>query len=127
MHLSNHSAVAARIRIRSHFWTLRFRLSILVSLISDAIRAVLTSLGQVNRVAWDAVVSEPETADFVFLWTYALADARAGFVCPRYQPPACNACGTGSRSWSQSQAWSCIRGPFHFHPLRAGSFGMHSW
>jgi len=48
-------------------------LSTFVSLIPDAIRALLTSLGAVDRVAWESAVNQPGTPDFVFLWTYVFA------------------------------------------------------
>jgi len=44
-----------------------------ISLIPDAVRALLTSAGVMNRAAWEAAVSEPGTADFAFLWTYIIA------------------------------------------------------
>jgi hypothetical protein len=44
-----------------------------VSLIPDAVRALLTSVGVVSRVAWERAVNEPGTADFVFLWAYMIA------------------------------------------------------
>jgi hypothetical protein len=44
-----------------------------VSLIPDAIRALLTSFGVINRAAWERAVNEPGTADFVFLWAYMVA------------------------------------------------------
>jgi hypothetical protein len=43
-----------------------------ISLIPDAVRALLTSVGVVNRAAWEAAVSEPGTTDFVFLWGYMI-------------------------------------------------------
>jgi len=39
-----------------------------VTLIPDAIRALLTSLGVMNRAAWEQAISQPGTADFVLLW-----------------------------------------------------------
>jgi hypothetical protein len=44
-----------------------------ISLIPDAIRALLTSAGVMNRAAWEKAISEPGTADFVFLWAYMIA------------------------------------------------------
>ena len=44
-----------------------------VALIPDAVRALLTSVGVVNRAAWEAAVNEPGTADFLFLWAYMIA------------------------------------------------------
>jgi hypothetical protein len=44
-----------------------------ISLIPDAIRALLTSLGVMDRAAWEKAVSEPSTGDFVFLWAYMIA------------------------------------------------------
>lgn len=44
-----------------------------ISLIPDALRAVLTSLGVINRAAWERAVNEPGTADFLFLWAYMIA------------------------------------------------------
>jgi hypothetical protein len=48
-------------------------LATFISLIPDAIRALLTSLGVINRAAWERAVYEPGTADFVFLWAYMIA------------------------------------------------------
>jgi hypothetical protein len=45
----------------------------LISLIPDAIRAALTTLGYVDRAAWEHAVEQPGTPDFVFLWAYMLA------------------------------------------------------
>lgn len=45
----------------------------LVSLIPDAVRAVLTSAGLMSRAAWEQAVSEPGTPDWLFQWSYMLA------------------------------------------------------
>jgi hypothetical protein len=39
----------------------------LVSLIPDAIRAAMTAVGMLSRVAWERAVSEPGTPDWVLL------------------------------------------------------------
>jgi hypothetical protein len=39
-----------------------------ISLIPDAIHALLTSLGVLSRAAWEQAISQPGTPDFVFLW-----------------------------------------------------------
>jgi hypothetical protein len=44
----------------------------LISLVPDAIRALLTSLGVMSRAAWEKAISEPGTPDFVFLWAYMI-------------------------------------------------------
>jgi Yip1 domain len=48
-------------------------LATFIPLIPDAIRALLTSVGVVNRAAWEASVNQPGTADFWFLWAYMIA------------------------------------------------------
>jgi hypothetical protein len=45
----------------------------LISLIPDAIRACLTTAGLISRAEWEQAVSQPGSADFVFLWSYMLA------------------------------------------------------
>lgn len=52
----------------------------LISLIPDAIRAALTTVGRLDRAAWEQAVAQPGTPDFVFLWAYMLAYL-AGLLC----------------------------------------------
>jgi len=52
----------------------------LVSLIPDAIRALLTALGVVSRAGWEQAVSQPGTPDWVFLWAYMIAYV-VGLLC----------------------------------------------
>jgi len=57
--------------------------STFISLIPDATRALLTSVGVMNRAAWEKAISEPGTADFIFLWAYMIAYMLAlAFVFP---------------------------------------------
>lgn len=51
-----------------------------ISLIPDAIRAVLTTAGVVNRVGWEQTVSVPGTPDFLFLWAYMITFLILGVV-----------------------------------------------
>jgi hypothetical protein len=44
-----------------------------ISLIPDAIRALLTSLGVMSRAAWEQAISQPGTPDFVVLWAEIVA------------------------------------------------------
>jgi hypothetical protein len=71
-------------------------LSTCVSLIPDAIRALLTSLGLVNRPAWERAVSEPGTPDFLLLWAYMIAYVLALL----WLFPIAVACSQRLRSWS---------------------------
>jgi hypothetical protein len=52
----------------------------LVSLLPDAVRAVLTSVGVLSRAAWEQAVSEPGTPDWLFLWSYMSAYL-VGLLC----------------------------------------------
>jgi hypothetical protein len=52
----------------------------LISLVPDAVRAALTTAGLINRTAWEQAVSEPGTADFLFLWAYMIAYV-LGLLC----------------------------------------------
>jgi hypothetical protein len=52
----------------------------LVTLIPDAIRAALTTLGLQDRRAWEAAVAEPGTADWWFLWA-SMAAYVVGLLC----------------------------------------------
>jgi hypothetical protein len=44
-----------------------------ITLIPDAIRALLTSVGVMGRAAWEQAISQPGTPDFVFLWVDIIA------------------------------------------------------
>jgi hypothetical protein len=48
-------------------------LGTLISLIPDAVRAGLTSVGALSRVAWEQAVSEAGSPEWVFLWSDMLA------------------------------------------------------
>ena len=52
----------------------------LLSLIPDAVRAVLTTFGFSSRTAWEQAVSTPGTPDFVFVWIEMIAYA-VGLLC----------------------------------------------
>jgi hypothetical protein len=45
----------------------------LITLVPDAIRAAMTSGGLLSRAAWEQAISQPGTADFVFLWSSMIA------------------------------------------------------
>jgi hypothetical protein len=45
----------------------------LITLIPDAARAAMTSVGALSRADWEQAVASPGSPDFVFLWTDMLA------------------------------------------------------
>jgi hypothetical protein len=45
----------------------------LISLIPDAARSALTSVGVLKRAMWEEAVSQVGTGDWLFLWSYMLA------------------------------------------------------